>query len=81
MMSVSICDGLAVVHYFSNAESCFLLSGDGVVEDGASRDFPILDVVVSFAGHFICNAVHAQSIVAAFASGTDADALGTWTRL
>ena len=79
-MTLSIRDGVAVVHYFSNADSSFLLSGDGVVEDGASLDFPIVDVVVPFTGEFICDAVHAQSVVEAFATGMDADTLGNWTR-
>ena len=81
MMSLSVAHGVAVVHYFRDAKSCFLLSGDGVTEDGASLDFPILDVVVPFTSEFICDAVHAQGIVEAFARGTDLEALGAWTRL
>lgn len=81
MMSISAGDDVAVVHLFQDAESCFLLDGDRVVDEAESRDFRVLDIDVPFGGAFVCTATRAQTVVEAFARGTDPDELGSWTSL
>lgn len=81
MMSISTADDLAVVHLFRDADSCFLLDGDRVVDEGESRDFRIFDTEVPFGGAFVCSAIRAQTVLEAFARGTDPDELGSWTLL
>ena len=81
MMSISIADDMAVVHFFRDMDSCFLLDGDRVVDDRESRDFRILDIDVPFTGPFICTTARARTVVDAFARGTEPDELGTWTLL
>jgi hypothetical protein len=81
MMSISTADDLAVVHLFRAPDSCFLLGGDRVVDDRASRSFRILEIDVPFSGAFICTATRAQAVVDAFSRGTEPDELGSWTLL
>lgn len=81
MMSISTVDGIAVVHLFRDAGSCFLLNGDGAVDPNESRDFRVVDIEAPFTGAFICNAARAHSVVEAFASGTEPEELGDWTLL
>lgn len=81
MMSISTADDIAVVHLFLAADSCFLLDGDRVVDDRESRDFRVLEIDVPFSGAFICAAARAQTVVEAFARGTEPDELGSWTLL
>jgi hypothetical protein len=80
-ITLSISDDLAVVHRFADAEASFLLDGEDVVPADKSRDFPIQDAVVSFAGDSISTSTRAAAIMDAFARGADAGELGSWSRL
>jgi hypothetical protein len=80
-LTLSINEGLAVVHRFDDAETCMLLKGTGQVAADETRDFPIQTDEVAFTGEFISTAARGVDVLIAFAQGVDIRSLGTWVRL
>jgi hypothetical protein len=80
-LTLSINEGLAVVHRFDDADTGLLLVGTGQLRADETRDFQILDDDAAFTGEFISTAARGVDVLIAFAQGADVSGPGMWVRL
>lgn len=71
----------AVVHLFTDAETVYLLVGDGTVPWDESVDVPVMDEPAGFTGHFVMSVDTAWSVVQGFVRTGSFAELGEWVVL
>jgi hypothetical protein len=81
VLTISISEQHAVVHWFPEEGVCYLLDGDESVAADENRDFLVQEVTTAFTGDFISSGSRAAGVVTQFVGGADPAELGNWSRL